>query len=411
MKKIALIHFAYPPNIGGVESMVKEHAEILTQLGYEVTIITGSGEENNPKIKLVVIPELQSVLSFNPFLQEKILDQGIIDDEFYKLSDTIEQGLEKTLEKIDVIVVHNMITIVRNLPFVYAFKNFVKKYPKKKFFGWIHDHSYINEFQIKNLEDVAKSKFEKDLLTTPIKNITYILISESFREPFAKLMGLHDGETAVVPNGIDIKHFLEIDDLIWEIIEKYNLIKKFPLILSPVNILERKNIDYCLEIIRELKKNYPDIGYIITGKPSKHRSTTEYLDSLKKKIEAFGLKDNVMFFNDFLNRALMRTEIHDLYQIADMVFFLSKSENFGLPLLEAALTKTAILVSDLKVFREVGGEFVKYVDYKTTDPIKASEIVKNFIEESLRVRLNFRSRSQYDLKTILKEKFIPLIEK
>ena len=73
MKKIALIHFAYPPNIGGVESMIKEHAEILSNLNYEITIITGSGEEKDSKIKLVVIPELQSILNFNPFLQEKIL--------------------------------------------------------------------------------------------------------------------------------------------------------------------------------------------------------------------------------------------------------------------------------------------------------------------------------------------------
>ncbi len=411
MKKIALLHFAYPPNIGGVETMIKEHTEILADSGYDVTVVTGSGEETDHRIKIVVISELQSVLSFNPFLQEKILDKGIIDDEFYKLASTIDQRLEKALEKIDVVIVHNMITIVRNLPFVYAFKNFVKKYPKKKYFGWIHDHSYINEFKIKDLDATVHSKIERELLTTQIKNLTYILISESFREPFIKLMGLHDGETVVIPNGIDIRHFLEIDDLIWEIIEKYNLIKSFPLILSPINILERKNIDYCLDIIYELKKTYPQICYIITGKPSKHRSTVEYYDHLKKKIDDLGLKNNVTFFNDFLNRALMRSEIHDLYQIADMVFFLSKSENFGLPLLEAALTKTAILVSDLKVFREVGGEFVKYVDYKTVSAEKAAELVKNFIEKSLRVKLNYRSRTQYDLKTILKEKFIPLIEK
>ena len=411
MKKVAILHFAYPPNIGGVESMIKEHAEILSNLNYEITIITGSGEEKDSKIKLVVIPELQSILNFNPFLQEKILDKGIIDNDFYKLAGTIEQSLEKALERMDVVIVHNMITIVRNLPFIYAFKNYVKKYPKKKYFGWIHDHSYINEFKIKDLDKVVNSKLEKELLTTPIKNFTYVLISESFREPFVELMDLHDGETVVIPNGIDIRHFLEIDDLIWEIIEKYNLIKSFPLILSPVNIMDRKNLEYCLDIIFYLKKNCPNIKYIITGNPSKHHSTVEYQDQLKKKINNLNLKDNVVFFNDFLNRALVRSEIHDLYQIADMVFFLSKSENFGLPLLEAALTKTAILVSNLKVFREVGGEFIKYVDYRTVSAEKAAELVKNFIEKSLRVKLNYRSRTQYDLKTILQEKFIPLIEK
>ena len=411
MKKIALLHFAYPPNIGGVEGMVKEHAEILTDLGYEVTIITGSGEEKNSKIKLVVIPELQSVMSFNPFLQEKILDKGIIDDEFYKLADSIDQDLEKALEKIDIVVVHNMITIVRNLPFVHTFKNFVKKYPKKKYFGWIHDHSYINEFQIKDLDKIVNSKFERELLTISIKNLKYILISESFREPFIRLMKLHDGETVVIPNGIDIKHFLEIDDLIWEIIQKYDLVKRFPIILSPVNILERKNIDYCLDIIFYLKKTYPNINYVITGKPSQHRSTIEYYDSLKKKVVDLGLHNNVTFFNDFLNRALVRTEVHDLYQISDLVFFFSKSENFGLPLLEASLTKTPIFVSDLKVFREVGGDFVQYIDYRTTSPEKTASFVLDFLKNSRRVNMNYRSRSIYDLKTILKEKFIPLIEK
>jgi len=136
-----------------------------------------------------------------------------------------------------------MITIVRNLPFVFAFKNYVKKYPKKKYFGWIHDHSYINEFKIKDLDKIVNSKLERELLTTPIKNLTYILISESFREPFNNLMGFKDGESVVIPNGIDIKKFLEIDDLIWEIMQKYDFVKKFPIILSPVNILERKNIE------------------------------------------------------------------------------------------------------------------------------------------------------------------------
>jgi len=411
MKKIAILHFAYPPNIGGVESMIKEHAEILTDLGYEITVITGSGEEKDPRIKLVVIPELQSIFNFDPFLQEKILKKGMIDSDCYKLANIIEQGLERTLEKMDVVVVHNMITIVRNLAFVCAFKNFVKKHPKKKYFGWIHDHSYIDEFKIKDLDKVVNSKLEKDILTTPIKNLTYILISESFREPFVHLMNLHDGETVVIPNGIDVKHFLEIDNLIWEIIEKYELIKSFPLILSPVNIMDRKNLEYCLDVISSLKFNFPKIKYMITGNPSKHHSTVKYYDNLKKKVIDLGLKNNVIFLNDFLYRALVRSEVHDLYQISDLVFFLSKSENFGLPLLESSLTKTPIFVSDLKVFREVGGDFVRYLKYRTVSPEKAATEVKTFLEKSYRVQMNFRVRSQFDLKTILKEKFIPLLEK
>ena len=411
MKKVVILHFAYPPSIGGVEGLVREHALILTDLNYEVTVIAGSGEETNSKIKLIVIPELQSVLNFNPFLQEKILDKGTIDEDFYNLAEQIAQKLEKCLESVDIVIVHNMITIVRNLPFVFAFKNFVKKYPKKKYIGWIHDHSYINEFKIKDLKKVVNSDMEKDLLTTPIKNITYVVISESFKEPFSKLMNLHDGNVIVIPNGLNIKKFLEIDDLIWGIIEQYNLTNYYPLILSPVNILERKNLDYSIDVIYHLKKTCPNICYIITGKTSKHHSTVDYFNNLKKKVTDLSLTKNVIFFNDFLNRALVRSEIHDLYQLSDLVFFFSQSENFGLPLLEASLTKTPIFVSNLKVFQEIGKDLLSYIDYKTTPPEKAAEIIQSYLEVNKLIQINFLARSQYDLKTILKEKFIPLIEK
>lgn len=409
MKKIAILHFAYPPNIGGVEGLVQEHASALTDLSYNVTILTGSGEETNPKIKLIVIPELQSVMNFNPSLQEKVLNKGVIDEEFYNLAQQIEQKLEKHLEAIEIVIVHNMITIVRNLPFVFAFKNFVKKFPDKKYIGWIHDHSYINEFKIKDLKKVVNSDLEKDLLTSPIKNITYIIISESFKEPFLKLMNLHDRDVVVIPNGLNLKKFLEIDDLIWGIFEQYRLTRSYPLILSPVNILERKNIDYSTDIVFYLKKYFPNICYIITGKTSTHHSTVDYLNYLKKKVVDLSLTKNVIFFNDFLNRALVKSEIHDLYQISDLVFFFSQSENFGLPLLEASLTKTPIFVSNLKVFREIGKDLISYIDYKTTPAEKAAEVIKTYLKKSKLIQVNYLARSQYNLETLLKEKLIPLL--
>jgi len=410
MKKIALLHFAYPPNIGGVETLIHQHVQVLSNLDFEVTVITGSGEETNPKVKLIVIPEFQSVMNFNPFLQEKILEKGIIDNDFYDLADQISQKLEKNLENIDIIVIHNMITIVRNLPFIYAFKNYVKKYPNKKYVGWIHDHSYINEFQIKDLDKVANSKFEREILTTPIAKVQYVAISESFKEPFIKLMNLKENDVVVIPNGLNLKTFLEIDDLIWGILEKFNLSKSFPTILSPVNIMERKNLEYCIDVIYHLKKFYPDISYIITGNPSKHHSTIEYLNHLKERINKLSLQKNIIFFNNFLNRAMVSSEIHDLYQFSDLIFFFSKSENFGLPLLEAFATKTPIFVSDLKVFKEVGRDLANYIDYKTTSPEDAALIIHDFLKKNKFIKANYLTKSQFDLKTIIENKFVPLLK-
>ena len=407
MKKIALIHFAYPPNTGGVEVLIKEHALALSDLGYKVSVFAGSGQESNPKVKLTIIPELQSVMSFNPLLQQKILEQGIIDNEYYELVNRLEKLITTALTDQEVIIVHNMLTIVRNLPFISAFKKFVKKNPDKKYIAWTHDHSYINEYKIKDLDTIVKSKEELNLLTTPIPSVYYVAISESFKKPLIKLMNLAQSQVEVIPNGINLERFLEIDEAIWKIISSYRLLESFPVILAPVNILGRKNLEYNLDILFELKKSYKNSLLIITGSTSKHRSTVEYLHLLKLKIIKLKLDNNVLFVSEHFDRYLNESEIHDLYDLADVVFYFSRSENFGLPLLEAFLSRTPIFVSDLEVFHEIGQENINYIDYSKVLAQDAALIIKKFLESDPRVKAHQIARTKYNLKSILQEKLIP----
>lgn len=409
-KKIALLHFAYPPNTGGVETLIKEHAGFLTELNFDVTIFTGSGEEKNPRIKLIVIPELQSVMNFNAPLQDKILKKGTIDDDFYQLAKLIEQKLENVLQPFDVIIVHNMLTIVRNLPFIFAFTEYVKKNPNKKYIAWTHDHSYISEFKIKDLATVVNSELEKRLLITPINGVKYIAISESFKKPLIQLMNLKTEDVEVIPNGINIKRFLEIDDSIWTVAEKYKFTESFPIIVSPVNILGRKKLDYCIDIINCLRAEFPNLLYIITGNPSRHHSTNEYFNQLKKQVSNYHLEKNVLFLTEIFNKALSDSEIHDFYSFSDAIFLFSESENFGLPLLEAFLTRTAIFTSDLSVFHEIAGDFVNYIDYKTIDPKQAAAIILSYIKNNKIILANKLTRTKYNLESIIQKRLIPLLE-
>ena len=409
MKNITLIHFAYPPNTGGVEILLREQALILADLGFNINVLTGAGAEDDKRIKLTIVPEFQSVLSFNPQLQEKILTNGIIDDEFEQTAILIEKKLTENLINTDIIIIHNMLTLVRNLPFVQAFHEYVKNHPEKKFVIWTHDHSYINEFIIKDMATAAHSEKEKKLLTTAIPNVTYVVISETFKKPLIELMNLPADKVLAIPDGINMERFLEIDKPIYELIQRNNLLSSFPILLSPVNILARKNLDYCVEIVKNLKTFYPNIRYIITGNPSQHRFTLEYLNKLKSMIKEYDLDNNILFFGEIFNRYLKDSEMHDLYDIADAVLFISKSENFGLPLIEAALSKTPIFVSELAVFHEILGDNVQYIDYKTITPDKAAAIIKNYIENNKLIKANFNSRNKYDLLTITRELLLPLL--
>jgi len=201
---------------------------------------------------------------------------------------------------------------------------------------------------------------------------------------------------------------LEIDNVIWNIVEKYKLLNAFPLILQPVNLLGRKNIEYSIDILNQLRKDFPLVRLIITGNPSRHRSTEEYLKNLKNKIKSLNLDSCVIFFHEFLSQSLDESALHDLYVLSDVVFYFSKSENFGLPLLEAELSKIPIFVSNLEVFHEIGKDYIMYIDYKTTSVASAADMIKSYITTSKLTQGHYFARTNSDLKTILIQKLIPL---
>lgn len=407
MNKVAIIHFAYYPNIGGVEKLIQDHAHILASLGYGVKVLTGDGAEQAENIEVVNIDELKSVLSFAPELQAKILDQGKIDEDFYKLSDLIYSKIEKSLADCQTVIVHNMMTVYRNLPFTFAFKKYIAAHPEKKIIVWVHDHMYIKNDRIIRAEKKT-SDFEEELITTPIANVNYVVISETFRKSLVKVLPIEEKNSRVIPNGINIKSFLEIDDSIWKISRDLGLLTRFPLILAPVNLLERKNIEYSLEIVAALKKNYPEIGFIISGQTSKHRNTQEYSEKIDGLIRNLGIEDNVFFISKIISRSLLNSEIRDLYNLADLIFYFSASENFGIPILEAGATRTPIFTSDIEIFKEIGKSNINIVDPKTPAGETASTI-DGFIKSSQNVRLFRDVKENYDLEVIIKNNLVPIL--
>lgn len=406
MKKIAILHFAYSPNIGGVEKLVEDQANILAKSGFEVKIITGNGQKNKENIEVVSIPEFQSVMNFNPSLQKKILEQAIFNDEFKKLSELIGKKLEDNLSDIDTVIVHNMLTISRNLPFITAFNNYVNNHKDKKIIIWVHDHMYIKNNEIVT-ETVKTSDLEYKLITTPFKTAQYVAISETLGKSLIEIMPIPKTNFHVIPNGINIKSFLEIDDSIWNITEEYGLLNKFPLILSPINILERKNIEFSLKLITKLKKYYPNIFYIISGKASQHRDTQTYFNSILEHVSKLDLNNNILFLSNKFQHSLVNSELHDLYDLSDAIFYFSKSENFGIPILEAGATKTPIFTSDIDIFKEIGKENIVHLD--TDDIESASRLIFDFFESNKASLLFKDVKTKYNLETIIKEKLVPLL--
>jgi len=410
MKKITLMHYAYPPHIGGVEKVIREHALILSKFGYEVTVLTGSGKEEKQIITLMENPLLEATLGSHPQLQSSLLS-GHIPQDFQNFQQRIEILLEKQLADQNVVIVHNMLTLVHNLPFVAAFKTWRHKHPKVNVIVWVHDQTYIDAGRvIWKKEGVRLHPKMKKLLLDPIENTTYVVISETLRRLLLEVMPLSSSHTFVVPNGVMTKRFLEINPVIADFLAHSRMFQAFPVILVPSNILKRKNIEYAISVVAELKKKFPLIRLIISGLPSLHRKNDKYLQDIKKLVERKKLIKEVFFFGEIVNRALEDKELHDLYQIADLIFFFSKQENFGLPILEAALTKTPIVVSDLEVFHELGEDLLHYSPLNQP-PKRLAQKISSDIKTNKTLQMYYHVRKEFDMETIVKNKIVPLIER
>ncbi len=82
------------------------------------------------------------------------------------------------------------------------------------------------------------------------------------------------------------------------------------------------------------------------------------VEALEKRIRNHPLLGKRLFFLEQMNDAT----IDHLYRGAFCVAFATYREGFGLPTIEALQRGTPVLVSDLPVLREVGGDFCRYFD-------------------------------------------------
>ena len=58
--RVAILHYAAPPTIGGVEYALAMHARLLADHGYAVQVIAGRGKAFDARVHMQIIPMLDS---------------------------------------------------------------------------------------------------------------------------------------------------------------------------------------------------------------------------------------------------------------------------------------------------------------------------------------------------------------
>ncbi|MCX8009396.1 MAG: glycosyltransferase, partial [Patescibacteria group bacterium] len=121
------------------------------------------------------------------------------------------------------------------------------------------------------------------------------------------------------------------------------------------NVYPHKNVEFLMKSFKlffQSNKLHKKIVLVCVGKED------FFYRNLKKFVENLGISHRVIFLHDVSD-----DELRALYAYAIALVFPSKSEGFGLPALEALAQNCRIIVSDIPVFRELFGEYARYVEH------------------------------------------------
>lgn len=410
--RIGLLHYSYRPVIGGVEIIVSEYANLFVKYGYDLTVFCADGKSDNPKIKLVNQPEFASLTKVNNDLYQQIYSEKQYPQEFYTLKKIILDKIEILFKEIDILIAHNILSLNLNPCLSSALTDYFNIHKEKKLISWVHDIPIELTNEVTQKKSFENKDLEKNIYS-PLQNINYVCISNYLKHTLTNIIGFPKQPLTVISNGINIDSFLNLEQATTMIIQKYKLDQADLLIYLPSKILRHKNTDLTIKVFAEVLKKYKNSYLIISGKANPHTQNPTYVEEVLQLIKDLNLEKKVIFIVEEMlqnNVSYDFDVIKDFYRFADIVLLLSSQENFGLPVIEAGLSKTQIVCSDKEIFKEVAGNNIHYVDILNNNPSQiASTVVK--VAENPQIRLSQKIRKQYDFDLIFVNQTVPYINK
>ena len=182
-----------------------------------------------------------------------------------------------------------------------------------------------------------------------------------------------------------------------------------PLLLLPVRITSRKNIELALQILAALRNDFPSAQMVITGPLGPHNpANLQYFEKLNALREELGIKNSAHFLAELTNEYIPDEVISDFYKLADALLFPSFEEGFGIPILEAGFTGIPVFCSDILPLKKIGGEFVNYFSPHASPKVVAKMLAEHFKKNKI-FGLRKSVREQFIWERIYQSKIAPLL--
>jgi glycosyltransferase involved in cell wall biosynthesis len=175
----------------------------------------------------------------------------------------------------------------------------------------------------------------------------YVAVSELRARQLIESLHLPPERCRVIPNGIDPVATLGLTKPVADLARRHRLLERDINLFQPARLLRRKNVELGLRVAAALRDAGRDCAYVVTAPPdAQNAASAEYGTMLTQLRAELALESDAIFVHEHF--AATERDVASLYALADALFFPSRQEGFGLPLLEAALHRVPIFCAGVE---------------------------------------------------------------
>ena len=355
--RILMLSWEYPPvSHGGLARHVQDLSEALVRKGIEVFVVT-QGSAELPADEIIngvrVLRTIPVAVTANNFVEDilqlnfQLLERALV----------LFRELDNNL---DIIHGHDWLVFWASKVLKHSFTTPLIYTIHATEFG--RNQGIYNDMQryINDLEWYASFEAWK-----------LIVCSQYMNNEVRNLFQVPEDKAVVIGNGVNEQNYRGDSSPAYR---DFYASPDEDIVFYVGRIVREKGIQVLIQAIPEILKTNPKTKFVIAGKGP-------YLDNLRSLAEYLGVAERVYFTGFISDR-----ERNNLYRIADVAVFPSLYEPFGIVALEAMVTRTPVIVS------EVGGlaEFVRDgengLTVKPNDPQQLAEKIRFLLNNKDRAR-------------------------
>ena len=322
--KILMLSWEYPPRVvGGIARVVHDLSHKLVNEGYEVTVVTyRDGNvpyyEDDDGVDVYRVDNF--MISSNNFID------WVMQLNFNMIAKVGEIISEKG--NFDVIHAHDWLTAYAGKTLKFAYNT--------PLVSTIHATEAGRNSGIHG--DMQKYINDTEWMLT-YESSEVIVNSNYMKGELQRLFGLPYEKINVIPNGVNLNLFNDVQ-------KDYDFRRKFAMdnekiILFMGRLVYEKGVQTLISAMPKILSHYHDSKLVIAGKGG-------MIDELRAQVNRLGL-GNKVYFTGYLGSK----DVQKMYKCSDVSVFPSTYEPFGIVALEAMLSGTPVVVSDIGGLNEI----------------------------------------------------------